>query len=61
MNKVKGRVPIVRLEQNLEYLGLEQLSKYLMDTMERKNLRCGGGNMWLTFCHGTLLLVIFKT
>ena len=29
MNKVRGRVPIVRLEQNLEYLGLEQLSKYL--------------------------------
>ena len=29
MNKVRGRVPIARLEQNLEYLGLEQLSKYL--------------------------------
>ena len=29
MNKVRRRAPIVRLEQNLEYLGLEQLSKYL--------------------------------
>ena len=29
MNKIRGREPIARLEQNLEYLGLEQLSTYL--------------------------------
>ena len=29
INQVRGRVPIARLEQKVDYLGLEQLAKYV--------------------------------